>query len=85
MTRYFFSRIHDYPMHGVLTRRTPQLHINTQGSTHWDGLRHYPYQDTLLYYNGVTQKDIFGAKANGKLGVQSKCKPSMQRQKQRNE
>lgn len=49
-----------------------QLDMNTQGSSHWDGLRHYPYQDSLLYYNGVTQDDISGVAANTKIGIQSK-------------
>ena len=35
-----------------------QVTINTQGSSHWDGLRHYPYQDSKLYYNGVTNSCI---------------------------
>ncbi|KAK6710048.1 hypothetical protein SNK05_004523 [Fusarium graminearum] len=47
-----------------------ELHINTQGSSHWDGLRHYPYQDSLLYYNGVTQEDISGMTPNDKIGIQ---------------
>ncbi|CZS79833.1 unnamed protein product [Fusarium graminearum] len=48
-----------------------ELHINTQGSSHWDGLRHYPYQDSLLYYNGVTQEDISGMTPNDKIGIQT--------------
>ncbi|KAI8713646.1 hypothetical protein NCS52_01309500 [Fusarium sp. LHS14.1] len=48
-----------------------ELDINTQGSSHWDGLRHYPYQLTLEYYNGVTQADISGKAATLKIGVQN--------------
>ncbi|KAM0080473.1 hypothetical protein ACKRZS_007376 [Fusarium odoratissimum] len=48
-----------------------ELDMNTQGSSHWDGLRHYPYQDSLLYYNGVTQDDISGVAANTKIGIQN--------------
>ncbi|KAJ3528953.1 hypothetical protein NM208_g9974 [Fusarium decemcellulare] len=48
-----------------------ELDINTQGSSHWDGPRHYPYQETLQYYNGITQGDISGPKANSKLGIQN--------------
>ncbi|PSN65630.1 hypothetical protein BS50DRAFT_601950 [Corynespora cassiicola Philippines] len=48
-----------------------ELHINTQGSSHWDGLRHYPYQNTLQYYNGATQADISGPNANTKIGIQN--------------
>jgi hypothetical protein len=44
--------------------------MNTQGSSHWDGLRHFPYQATLQYYNGVTQEDISGANKNTKIGIQ---------------
>lgn len=52
-----------------------QLDINTQSSSHWDGLRHYPYQSSLQYYNGVTQEDISGDNANTKIGIQSKLPP----------
>ncbi|KAI5456069.1 hypothetical protein BGZ63DRAFT_409452 [Mariannaea sp. PMI_226] len=48
-----------------------ELDINTQGSSHWDGLRHYPYQATLSYYNGVTQNDISGPNSSYKLGIQN--------------
>jgi hypothetical protein len=51
---------------------TAQVDMNTQGSSHWDGLRHYPYQSTLQYYNGVTQASISGPEANTAIGVQSK-------------
>ncbi|KAJ5115273.1 hypothetical protein NUU61_001032 [Penicillium alfredii] len=39
--------------------------------SHWDGLRHYPYSDSKLFYNGVTQDDISGCKANTKIGVKN--------------
>ncbi|KAH7038364.1 uncharacterized protein B0I36DRAFT_316058 [Microdochium trichocladiopsis] len=48
-----------------------ELNINTQGASHWDGLRHFPYQTTLQYYNGVTQDDISGPSANSKIGIQN--------------
>ncbi|VTT79007.1 unnamed protein product [Fusarium fujikuroi] len=38
---------------------------------HWDGLRHYPYQDSLLYYNGATQDDISGTNPTTKIGIQN--------------
>ncbi|KAF5704090.1 cyclase [Fusarium mundagurra] len=50
------------------------LDMNTQGSSHWDGLRHYPYQDSLLYYNGVTQDEISGSNSNTKIGIQNLSK-----------
>ncbi|KAI1270324.1 putative cyclase-domain-containing protein [Xylariaceae sp. FL1019] len=45
------------------------LNINTQGASHWDGPRHYPYQSSLKYYNGATQDDISGPTKNNRLGV----------------
>ncbi|RDL34696.1 Uncharacterized protein BP5553_07824 [Venustampulla echinocandica] len=48
-----------------------ELDLNTQSSSHWDGLRHYPYQQTLQYYNGATQSDISSFKPNYKIGVQN--------------
>ncbi|OBT70729.1 hypothetical protein VF21_10137, partial [Pseudogymnoascus sp. 05NY08] len=48
-----------------------ELDLNTQSSSHWDGLRHYPYQNTLQYYNGVTQSDISGPNPNSKIGIQN--------------
>ncbi|GAB7336651.1 hypothetical protein MBLNU13_g10335t1 [Cladosporium sp. NU13] len=38
---------------------------------HFDGLRHYPYQEKLQYYNGTTQADITGHNATDRLGVQN--------------
>lgn len=51
-----------------------EIHLNTQSSSHWDGLRHYPYQiqPEPLYYNGVRTEDISGPRRNSKIGVQSK-------------
>ncbi|KXH31353.1 hypothetical protein CNYM01_04789 [Colletotrichum nymphaeae SA-01] len=49
-----------------------EISINTQGATHWDGPRHYPYQEHIQYYNGVTQDDISGPDNNTKLGIQSR-------------
>lgn len=52
--------------------------MNTQSSSQWDGLRHFPYQDTFnhgerRFYNGATQQDLIDAagKATPKLGVQN--------------
>lgn len=47
------------------------LQMDTQGSSHFDGLRHYPYQDGGLYYGGVTQEEIM---SGGKLGLQNVAK-----------
>lgn len=48
-----------------------KLDFNTQSSSHWDGLRHYPYSDTKQFYNGVTQEDISGINRSDKIGIQS--------------
>jgi hypothetical protein len=48
-----------------------EIYVNTQSSSHWDGLRHYPYQEGKLYYNGTTQEDITGPEANPRIGVQN--------------
>lgn len=50
-----------------------ELDINTQSSSHWDGLRHFPYLKSRLFYNGMTQEEISGEKQTIRLGVQSKC------------
>jgi len=34
------------------------LHFNTQCSSQWDGFRHYGFQKSKQYYNGVTQRDL---------------------------
>ena len=37
-----------------------EIHFNTQASSQWDGLRHYPYQQAgeRKFYNGATQADL---------------------------
>ena len=49
-----------------------ELYMNTQGSSHWDGLRHYPYQisDHKRYYNGKTDEDIQESAGNPDIGIQ---------------
>ncbi|KAK1538803.1 uncharacterized protein CCOS01_00117 [Colletotrichum costaricense] len=54
-----------------------EISINTQGATHWDGPRHYPYQEHIQYYNGVTQDDISGPDNNTKLGIQNMARKSI--------
>ncbi|KAK1760890.1 hypothetical protein QBC47DRAFT_16926 [Echria macrotheca] len=41
--------------------------LNSQGSSQWDGLRHFGYQREKLFYNGVTMEDIHaeGSSVNG--------------------
>ncbi|KUJ22187.1 uncharacterized protein LY89DRAFT_768518 [Mollisia scopiformis] len=48
-----------------------KIELNTQSSSHWDGLRHYPYQDEVnpRYYNGASQADISGPAANNRIGI----------------
>ncbi|KAK7202805.1 hypothetical protein BZA70DRAFT_93964 [Myxozyma melibiosi] len=48
-----------------------EIRINTQSTSQWDSLRHFPYQSGYLYYNGVTNADISGAEANDKNGIQN--------------
>ncbi|GKZ21907.1 hypothetical protein AbraIFM66951_007323 [Aspergillus brasiliensis] len=48
-----------------------ELDINTQSSSHWDGLRHVGYREGRLFYNGSTQEDITGPNANQRNGVQN--------------
>ncbi|KAK4453182.1 hypothetical protein QBC34DRAFT_446558 [Podospora aff. communis PSN243] len=43
--------------------------FNSQGSSQWDGLRHFGYQKEKLFYNGVTMVDIHGV--DGKGGSES--------------
>ncbi|KAF2160105.1 hypothetical protein M409DRAFT_29402 [Zasmidium cellare ATCC 36951] len=50
------------------------LQMDTQGSSHFDGLRHVPYLDfpekgSVRHYNGVTQEQISGPQAGDKLGI----------------
>jgi kynurenine formamidase len=43
------------------TKRTvndDHLGMNTQGSSQWDGLRHYGYQGAKKYYGGRTQQEL---------------------------
>ncbi|CAG8325293.1 unnamed protein product [Penicillium salamii] len=48
-----------------------EIDINTQSSSHWDGLRHFPYSKSKLFYNGTTQDEISGPQASTKIGVQN--------------
>ncbi|KAI1495177.1 hypothetical protein F5X96DRAFT_676005 [Biscogniauxia mediterranea] len=51
-----------------------EIYINTQTSSQWDGLRHYPYQDGIMYYNGTVHAEIAGEKASNRLGIQNIAK-----------
>ncbi|OBT67990.1 hypothetical protein VE03_01508 [Pseudogymnoascus sp. 23342-1-I1] len=46
-----------------------ELDINTQSSSHWDGLRHFPYLKSKTFYNGMTQDEISGEESTTRLGV----------------
>ncbi|CAL5874334.1 uncharacterized protein PFLUO_LOCUS8630 [Penicillium psychrofluorescens] len=41
------------------------LTFNSQGSTQWDGFRHYAHQKSRLFYNGTTTEDIEKSDAIG--------------------
>jgi hypothetical protein len=54
--------------HSNGTKRTvndDHVDMNTQGSSQWDGLRHYGYQGRKLYYGGRTQKELETSDAIG--------------------
>ncbi|KAL3485454.1 hypothetical protein BJX62DRAFT_242952 [Aspergillus germanicus] len=75
----------DVPLKPMNPRRKPCVHtfiakghanddeldFNTQSSSHWDGLRHFPYKDSGQFYNGVTQDEIMATK---KIGIQSRSR-----------
>jgi hypothetical protein len=51
------------------------LHFNTQGSTQWDGFRHYAYtdyptKDSYVFYNGLSREQAKD-KSIYTLGIQS--------------
>ncbi|CAI7670414.1 unnamed protein product [Penicillium bialowiezense] len=48
-----------------------EIDFNTQSSSHWDGLRHFPYSKSKLFYNGTTQNEISGPQASDKIGIQN--------------
>lgn len=54
-----------------------EVTFNTQASSQWDGLRHYPYQasgrEEARFYNGVHQQDLVDASgaATSTLGIQN--------------
>lgn len=39
--------------------------FNSQGSSQWDGLRHFGYQKEKVFYGGVTMDEIHGVDSNG--------------------
>lgn len=44
---------------------------NSQSGSQWDGFRHFAHVPSKLFFNGVTEGDIMGDKANTKGGVQA--------------
>ncbi|KAG6358996.1 hypothetical protein INS49_012516 [Diaporthe citri] len=40
------------------------ININTQSSSKWDGFRHFGYQGTAQYFNGVTNQQILNGTDN---------------------
>ncbi|KAJ5604594.1 hypothetical protein N7510_009748 [Penicillium lagena] len=47
--------------------------FNTQGSSQWDSLRHFAYQQDKKFYNGTTQADIHASSRTEINGLQSWC------------
>ncbi|KAJ5820370.1 hypothetical protein N7474_005961 [Penicillium riverlandense] len=59
-------------LHSIIAKghaNDDEVDFNTQSSSHWDGLRHYPYSEAKLFYNGVTQDDISGERRTPKIGI----------------
>ncbi|KAH7120506.1 hypothetical protein EDB81DRAFT_766566 [Dactylonectria macrodidyma] len=61
--------------HNILSKgyaNDDELDFNTQSSSHWAGLRHYPYQnyDVPRYYNHAVQDDFTGPTASSRIGIQ---------------
>lgn len=58
--------------HHIVQKRTADSHdravnddivtFNTQGSSQWDGFRHYGHLDSCQFYGGVTLNDIHSSK-----------------------
>jgi hypothetical protein len=49
-----------------------EWHFNSQGSSQWDGLRHYAHQETGEFYGGVRAKEILNpdeARRKDALGI----------------
>ncbi|KAH7089251.1 hypothetical protein FB567DRAFT_328739 [Paraphoma chrysanthemicola] len=67
---------HNYPFSHVLHCDTPGLvfddsiTFNTQISSQWDGLRHFAYQATQQFYNGITKASIT-APGSSVIGLQN--------------
>ncbi|KAK5735754.1 hypothetical protein LTR17_007926 [Elasticomyces elasticus] len=66
-------------LHNVIEKgyaNDDEIHLNTQASSHWDGLRHYPYQDRTeqseyRYYSGAVQSDfVQDGRIKPRLGIQ---------------
>lgn len=59
------------PFQQTITNKAPRqvnddmLHFNTQGSSQWDGFRHYAHQASGKYFNGHTLDEILETKVNG--------------------
>ncbi|PNS14712.1 hypothetical protein CAC42_1734 [Sphaceloma murrayae] len=48
-----------------------EIHLNTQGSSQWDGLLHWPRQDTDVFYNGATYEDAGRTRTDKSLAIQN--------------
>ncbi|KAH0836939.1 hypothetical protein FOPE_04729 [Fonsecaea pedrosoi] len=54
----------------ALVGHDDEITINTQTSSQWDGLRHWAFQETQQYYNGLTHEEISGPNPNSRNGIQ---------------
>ncbi|OAL44233.1 hypothetical protein IQ07DRAFT_663589, partial [Pyrenochaeta sp. DS3sAY3a] len=57
--------------HLGLTGHDDEIYINTQTSSQWDSLRHWAWQETGQYYNGLTHAEISGPERNDRNGIQT--------------
>lgn len=72
MARPCFGRL---PCEHKIMPKTPRtinddsLTFNTQGSSQWDGFRHYGYQDSKVFFGGRTTEDILSSGVIGTDGM----------------
>ncbi|TKX22519.1 cyclase-like protein 3 [Elsinoe australis] len=48
-----------------------EIHINTQSSSQWDGLLHWPHQERACYYNGISYASAGQKREDKSLAIQS--------------
>ncbi|TKA23881.1 hypothetical protein B0A50_07016 [Salinomyces thailandicus] len=46
-----------------------EVEMNTQGGSQWDGFRHWAYQPTGQFYNGLSRSEMMKDMSNGQNGI----------------